>query len=141
MTYMFLDPGETTGIATFDDSGVILYTGQVEGIPALGRLLELNFEALGSRLLAVGYEVFRVDPSAKLGGSTLPASKVIGVIEYLCEKYSIRCVPIERKFKRIGYAWSNTRPPSDHSKSHGPDARAIGEYWLRINDVKGMDDA
>ena len=134
--YLFLDPGETTGIARFDDKGTPTKVFQIYGVVELGMVLD---KALSTGLFKkVLYESFRVFGHANLTGSDVPAAKVIGIIEFLCEKYNVPCEGIQPKYKKIGYAWSGKRAPSDHSKSHGPDAEALGEYWLRTHGVKDI---
>jgi hypothetical protein len=138
MTYIVLDPGETTGIARFDDKGKLVSSAQMYGIVESGRFLaRLLVNITVKRVL---YETFQEFAHVKLTGSDMPAAQVIGIILYLCDKYDVPCEGIQPKYKKIGYAWSGTRPPSDHNKSHGPDAAALGEYWLRKTGVKGIND-
>lgn len=136
MTYLVLDPGETTGIARFDSAGYLIDTDQICGVTLTGRVLEeLLLSGTVSRIL---YETFKEFANVKLTGSDMPAAKVIGIIEFLGDKHKVPIEGIEPKYKRIGYAWSGKRPPSNHAKSHGPDAEALGEYWLRKNKIKDI---
>lgn len=136
MSYLVFDHGETTGLADFNDAGELKYSTQIVGVTSSGMVLEETLRIGGVRRIL--YETFKVFGHANLTGSDVPAAKVIGIIEYLAEKYEIPCEGIDPKYKRIGYAWSGKRPPSDHSKSHGPDAEALGEYWLRKKGVKDI---
>lgn len=138
MSYIVLDPGLTTGIARFDSKGTLQNTAQIHGEVECGFVLVRLLENFG--VTRVLYETFRVFEHANLTGSDVPAAKVIGIIEFVCMKHDVECEGIQPKYKKIGYAWSGKRPPSDHSKSHGPDAEALGEYWLRKTGVKGIDD-
>lgn len=138
MSYLVLDPGLTTGIAKFDAKGNNEKVSQIYGVVEVGMVLD---RALPTGIFTrVLYETFREFANANLTGSDMPAAQVIGIIEFLCAKYEIPCEGIQPKYKRIGYAWSGKRPPSDHSKSHGPDAAALGEYWLRKNGIKDIND-
>ncbi|MFI6737427.1 hypothetical protein ACIBI9_31265 [Nonomuraea sp. NPDC050451] len=136
MTFLVLDPGETTGLAEFDDAGSVFKVTQISGVTSCGMTLEETLHGGGVRRIL--YETFKVFGNVNLTGSDVPAAKVIGIIEYLALKYNVPCEGIDPKYKRIGYAWSGKRPPSNHSKSHGPDAEALGEYWLRKNGVKDI---
>jgi hypothetical protein len=142
MTNYFLvfDPGDTTGVAVFDDEGVVADVFQLDHIVDVGTYIDEMFSHTGNTCIRVLYESFKVFPWVKQGGSEVPAAQVIGIIKYLCYKRGIPRESIDPKFKRIGYAWSGKKPPSNHAISHGPDAEALGEYWLRKNKVKGMDD-
>lgn len=138
--YLVLDPGETTGVAVFNDKGIIVDVFQLDRIVDVGTYLDEMLTLSGSKCIRVLYESFKVFPWVKQGGSEVPAAQVIGIIKYLCHKRGIPTEEIDPKYKRIGYAWSGKKPPSNHAISHGPDAEALGEYWLRKNKVKGMDD-
>jgi len=136
MSYLVLDPGQTTGIARFDEHGKSTQVFQIEGIVEIGAVLDAALKT--GTYKRVLYETFRVFDNVNLSGSDVPAAKVIGIIEFLCAIYNVPCEGIQPKYKKIGYAWSGKRPPSDHSKSHGPDAEALGEYWLRKTGVKNI---
>lgn len=136
--YFVTDPGETTGWAKFDDDGTFIEMGQVRGIVAFGSYFHNCLEESSRQtkgIEAVLYETYKIFPNINQGGSEVPAAQVIGIIKILCHLYHVPVEGIDPKYKRIGYAWSNTRPPSNHDISHGPDARALGEYWLRKHKV------
>jgi hypothetical protein len=138
--YLVLDPGDTTGVALFGAKGTLLSSNQIDGIAEVGYYLEQMLRVDKHACIRCLYESYKVFPWVKQGGSDVPAAQVIGIIKYLCSKYGVPYEEIDPKFKRIGYAWSGKKPPSNHAISHGPDAEALGEYWLRKNKVKGMDD-
>jgi hypothetical protein len=138
MTYIVLDPGETTGIARFDDKGTCLSVAQMVGIVETGYFLDRVLANI--KVTRVLYETFQEFAHVKLTGSDMPAAQLIGIIKFLASKHDVPCEGIQPKYKKIGYAWSGKRPPSDHNKSHGPDAAALGEYWLRKTGVKGIND-
>lgn len=138
--FLVFDPGETTGVAVFDSEGVVADMFQLDTIVEVGSYLEEMFSFSQNVCVKVLYESFKVFPWVKQGGSEVPAAQVIGIIKYLCHKRGIPTEEIDPKYKRIGYAWSGKKPPSNHANSHGPDAEALGEYWLRKNKVKGMND-
>lgn len=134
MSYIVLDPGETTGWAQFNPDGSLYSITQVEGITELGLMLE--YALTKYTVTRIIYESYKVFPWVSQGSSEVPAAQVIGIIKYLCCKYDVPGEAIDPKYKKIGYAWSGEKPPSNHAKSHGPDAKALGEYWLRKNKVK-----
>lgn len=145
MTYYVFDPGLTTGYAVFNTKGTFLRKGQIEGIKefsdALTAIVEedsfaKNMEEDYEPIDRILFETFKIFPWVKQGGSEVPAAKVIAVIEYLADRYSIPCEGIDPKYKRIGYAWIGQKKPSNHAISHQYDAVALGEFWLRKNRIK-----
>lgn len=137
MSYLFIDPGLITGYAFFDDAGMLLASHQIKGIEEFGEMLE---DALCIQLPQwIVYESFKVFPWVNQGGSEVEAAQVIGIIKHVARKNGIPIDSVDPKYKKIGYAWSGKRPPSNHAKSHGPDAVAHGEYWLRKKHIKEMD--
>lgn len=134
--YLVDDPGETSGLAFFDSSGLFLRYVHVTGIEEHGMILEGL--CMNGGLIRILYETFFINPRISQGGSDVPSAQGIGIIRHLGNKYSIPVEGIEPRYKKIGYAWSGTKPPSNHALSHGPDARALGEYWLRKKKIKPM---
>lgn len=134
--YLVDDPGETSGIAIFSSTGLFIEHFQVSGIEEHGVILEAM--CMKGNIIRILYETFFINPKVSQGGSDVPSAQGIGIIRHLGHKYGIPYEGIEPRYKKIGYAWSGTRPPSNHAMSHGPDARALGEYWLRRKKIKPM---
>jgi hypothetical protein len=134
--YLFVDPGLTTGWAVFSPEGKFLHLNQVFGIEEFGELLERII--VERRFLAIVAESYIINPKVKQGGSDVPSAQVIGIMKHLCRKYLIPYDDIEPRHTTVGYRWSGTVQPSNHAVSHGPDARAIGEFWLRRKKIKPM---
>ena len=131
--YLALDPGETTGWATFDESGKLLKFGQfkqADQTAELTRLVESTLKAV----ICEDYMNFAWKPQKKW--SRNQTSKNIGALEMLCE---MRQVPLHLQpanIKAIGYRWSGLgAPPSNHAISHQYDAVVHGVYWLIQNNV------
>lgn len=137
MSYLVIDPGLTSGFALFDSEGVLELSWQRAGTIGFGKHLResLSLQPHWHRVL---YETYKIFPWVKQGGSDVPAARLIGVIQDTCEELGISCEGIDPRYKRIGYAWSGTKQPRNHAKSHAPDAVALGEYWLRKNGVKDI---
>lgn len=136
--YLFVDPGLTTGYAVFDDAGQVIMREQISGVVEFGLACEGWIQTGGWK--AIVSESFKIFPHVKQGGSEVEAAQVIGILKHLCNKYEIPYSEVDPRHKYIGYKWSKKKRPTNHNKSHGPDAEAIGEYWLRLNKIKGMDD-
>lgn len=139
--YFAIDPGETTGYALFDSQGRVTKRGQIYGRNEFCAILEKLLSNRDRGVTHVLFETYKIFPWVNQGGSEVPAAKVIGVIEYLCDKYDIYCIGVDPRHKRIGYAWAGIKRPANHALSHEWDAVAIGEFWLRKNKVKPNDKA
>lgn len=137
--YLAIDPGVTTGYASFDEKGNFVIGGQIVDFLIFGDLLERFLEE--KEVVRVLYETYKIFPHVAQGGSEVEAAQCIGVIKWICRKHSVPISGVEPRHRRIGYRWANLREPSNHSKSHGIAARGIGEFWLRHNGVKPNDKA
>lgn len=131
--YLALDPGETTGWATFDEEGVVIEWGQV----TQADLHQWLDKKITSDLRAVISEEYRIYNSRKQRQwSRNQTSKNEGAIEAIS---SLRGVPFylqPANIKKIGYKWAGLgAAPSNHSISHQFDAVAHGTYWLRTHNV------
>ncbi len=133
--YLAVDPGETTGWATFDAKGSILNMGQFKQHEQ-GKALD---NLVRSELKAVICEDYRNHAWTKQKNwSRNQTSKNIGALEMIAE---LRGVPVHlqsNSVKPIGYKWAGMTegPPSNHSISHQYDAYAHGVYWLQSNGIR-----
>lgn len=135
--YAVADPGETTGLAIFGNTGLLEKATQISGIVPFGIILEkLLQEWKWERLL---YETYIINPRINQGGSEVPSAQVIGIIKFLGDKYDTPVEGIHPRYKIPGYAWAGIKKPTNHARSHAPDAVALGEYWLRKNKVKPLE--
>ena len=134
--YLALDPGETTGYATFDAEGELITIGQFkqkDQTKELTRLIDPSLTAV----ICEDYRNFAW--KRQKNWSNNQTSKNIGGIEMLCE---LRSVPLhfqQPNIKSIGYKWAGIEPPKNHAVSHGPDAYVHGVYWLRTHGVRNVE--
>jgi hypothetical protein len=133
LTYVSIDPGETSGWALYNEAGRCIYFGQI-GEGAIG--LDQFLEKLPATIRTVIYEEYRIDPKVKQGGTVGVAMQAIGVIEAWARRRMIRCVDQHRNKKNIGYKRLKITPPKNHAKSHQTDALAHGEFWLWANNIR-----
>lgn len=134
--FLFIDPGETTGWATFTQDGLMLSLGQVAGLDAFTDWLEIQDPAL------IVFEDYLVNPNIPHGGSRVETIQVIGAIKSFAKRRSICAVPQAPHIKRIGYAWCGLKalPKSRHSISHQYDAMAHGVYYLVKERIRKVGD-
>lgn len=131
-SYLALDPGHTTGWATFDDKGNILEMGQFT-LKEVNRLNELIHDNLKT-VIVEDYRNHGFTQQKKW--SRNETSKIIGRIEALCEIRNIEVVLQPNTVRGIGYKWMGSEQPTNHSISHQWDAAAHGVYWLQKNGVR-----
>lgn len=134
--WLALDPGETTGWATFDREGQLIKYGQFkqkEQTKVLTELIHSNLQGV----ICENYKNFAW--KRQKNWSTNQTSKNIGAIEMLCE---LRQVPLhlqEANIKSIGYLWAGIEPPKNHSISHQFDAYVHGVYFLRKQGIRKIE--
>lgn len=132
--YLALDPGETTGWATFDANGVEVEMGQFKQKDlhqSLDRLIT-------SELYAVICEEYRnYGHKQQKRWSRNQTSKNEGAIEMICNMRGVKFCLQQAAVKVIGYKWGGSPgPPSNHAISHQFDAWAHGIYWLQQNGIR-----
>lgn len=134
VAYVALDPGETTGWATFDFEGNAIGMGQFPQSQQTKRLTDL----LSPDLKAVVCEDYRnFGWKQQKKWSRNQTSKNIGAIQLLCEMRNIPFHLQQPNIKSIGYLWAGMDgPPTNHAISHQYDAYVHGVYWLQSNGIR-----
>ena len=134
--YLALDPGETTGWATFDENGDGIEYGQFKQSEQTEKLTEF----IHSGLKAVICEDYRnFGWKKQKNWSRNQTSKNIGAIEILCEMRQVPLFLQPANIKSIGYKWAGLgEAPSNHSISHQFDAYVHGVYWLVNNNIRSV---
>lgn len=132
VTYLFVDPGVTTGWAFFDATGGVIEIGQVVGVDEFGDWLD----EIDIQPELVGIEEYRVLSMQKNYGSKVPTIQVVGMVRRKTRKWGAKFVEIPTQVKPVGYKWAGLKPESDHSKSHQFDAFVIGVWWLQKNGIR-----
>lgn len=130
--FLALDPGGTTGWATFSDKGEAVGYGQVGGKDTFYDWLD-NVSSLLPLLDTVICEDFKLFPwkSNQQAWSQLATVRIIGAIELYCQMRNITLVLQEPNIKGIGYKWAGLTPPRNHNISHEMDAYVHGVYYLQ----------
>lgn len=132
-SYLAIDPGHTSGWATFNDEGDMLEFGQFKMEKIMDELPELLHE----NLIMVVVEDYRNHGwMQQKKWSRNETSKIIGKIEMLA---GMRNVPItlqSNTVKGIGQMWAGIDPPKNHAISHKFDAVGHGVYYLQSNGIR-----
>lgn len=131
--FLAIDPGETTGWATFDQHGNLLDLGQIKGFELFSDWLDYEIE----KPSLIIYEEWVTNPNVPQGGSKQETSQVIGAIRAYARRNGIVVVAQRTSAKPVGYAFAGIKPlpKSRHSESHQYDAFAHGIYYLVKNKI------
>lgn len=123
---LVVDPGDTTGIAIFDE-GKLVQRSQMNWDTFLEYLTEV-----WTRMTTIVVEDYRLrkGKQAQQTGSRFQAVQVIGALKYHCKIHNAEFKLVDVQAKTLGALYSGVKPPSDHKKSHEIDAYNIGIYWL-----------
>ena len=128
---LFVDPGDTSGLALFTDKGTETQRWQADF-----RTLctDLTYLQKLDRIVVEDYRLQR-GKQAQQTGSRFQAVQVIGALKYHAHMYDAEFNLVNNQAKTLGAMYSGEKQPSDHSKSHQVDAYNIGIYWLVKNNV------
>ena len=122
--YLALDPGETTGYATFDSEGNSTDIGEVFSDAELDDLLD--------RLspLVVVVEDWVQSPYITMGGNKQLTARTIGSVESWARRHSATVVLQPNTIKAIAYRWAGIPKPKNKTLSHRSDAYVHGIHYL-----------
>lgn len=126
--YLSIDPGETSGWATFDEEGTFKAWGQIKGTPELEDWLA---ELEPPKVVII--EEFRLYKSKALqqSGSKLETVQVIGSVKNQARRWKATIVEQRADVRGIAELYSGVSEKSvPHSKSHKISAMNHGTYYL-----------
>ncbi len=132
-SYLAIDPGLTSGWATFDDAGNVLDMGQFTMLELMSVLKELIHADLKT-VIVEDYVNYGWKQQKKWTKND--TSKIIGKIETLCDLHEIPYVLQAAMYRPMGYKYIGMSQPKNHSISHQWDAVAHGVYWLQTNGIR-----
>lgn len=122
-----VDPGDTTGIAYWEDDGTFI---SKEALPFEELLDKLN--GFTGNISAIVCEDYRLRGGRQVAqtGSRFVAVQVIGALKLLAKENKARFVLQQPTVLTVASLHSGVRRPSNHSKSHDIDAYNHGYYYL-----------
>lgn len=128
--YLALDPGNSTGWATFNEKG------EVGGFGTLRKREEVyeKLEEEQPKVLIVEDWITR--QGINLGGTKLEVVRVIGAVECWAYFHQADVHLQPNTIKPIGYKWAGLTKPKNHDMSHETDAYVHGVYWLQKNGIR-----
>lgn len=132
---LVVDPGDTTGFASFYEDGREFSRWQSDFDGVLHFLASRPPIATDlSRIIVEDYRL-RAGKQAQQTGSRFQAVQVIGALKYHAKLLNVQFELVSVQAKTLGSMYSGVKPPSDHKKSHEIDAYNIGIYWLVDNKI------
>jgi len=129
--YLAIDPGETSGWASFDEAGKPLDIGQIKGrIPVYELLQQVQ-----PKVLIVEDFVLFPWKAKEQAFSQFETVRIIGAIElWAFAKKAV--VQLQKpNVKDIGYMWAGMPKAKSHKDSHQRDAYVHGIYFLQKNGI------
>jgi hypothetical protein len=122
-----VDPGDTTGIAYWEDDGTFISR---EALPFEELLDKLN--SFTGNITVIVCEDYRLRGGRQVAqtGSRFVAVQVIGALKLLAKESKARFVLQQPTVLTVASLHSGVKRPSNHSKSHDIDAYNHGYYYL-----------
>jgi hypothetical protein len=135
VVYLALDPGDSTGWATFDLGGSLVKQGtsrNYDGREGLYKLLQ-EWHATCPDLTTVICEDYFLYPwkGKAQSWSPLETTRVIGVIEYWCFLTGRKLVLQPANIKSIGYKYAGMKETTNKIASHAENAYIHGVFFLQ----------
>ncbi len=130
MKYLSLDPGHSTGWATFKENGDADKFGTVTSRVAVYDLLREQAPDL------IIMEDWITKQGVALGGDKLETVRVIGAVEFYVYLRKIPLVLQPNTVKSIAYKWAGMVPPKRKSLTHEADAYVHGVYYLQKQGIR-----
>lgn len=126
--YLALDPGESTGWATFNEDGNGNQLGTAKGrVEVYNLLRDVNPNT-------IIMEDWKTKQGAHLGGDRMETVRVIGAVEYYAYMHKCHIHEQPNTIKGIGYMWAGLeKPTSSDPMRHAKDAYVHGVHWLQKN--------
>ena len=143
--YLAIDPGISTGVATFKENGDLIRTETLKGRDQLYDYLRslvmpglMNYSVYP--VLTVIMEDFKLYPWKAMAQSwdKLETVRFIGAIEFWAERCNFPVVFQDPNIKGIGYRWAGISKPKNHSLSHETDAFVHGVYYLQNAGIRRL---
>ena len=129
--YLCLDPGKTTGWATFDESGVGITMGQVN----VEELIEMLKTTPAKVIITEDYRLFPWKAKEQVW-SKLDTVRLIGMIQLWCYLHNLQLILQDPNIKSIGYMWAGLKKAASHKNSHERDAYVHGVYYLQRQGIR-----
>lgn len=138
-SYLAIDPGETSGWATFDEIGTLISMGQFKEKDFVEQTTELLHSDL-KHFIVEDYVLFQHKAMAQTNarGRKLKTAKMVGKLEMLADMRGVPYTKQPSSVYNIGAMWGGFEIPSNHSISHQYVAVAHGIYFLQQHGIRAV---
>lgn len=131
--YLAIDPGETSGWATFNSKGEVVQIGQFVMAEQNNHLKTL----IKPGLKMVVIEDYKNHAwMRQKNWSRNQTSKNIGKMEMVCDLNEVPYVLQSNIYKSMGFKYLGIEEPKNHAIGHQFCAMAHGVYWLQTNGIR-----
>lgn len=126
-----VDPGDTTGIAYWSDSGELLRKEMLDFDQLIDKLEELQ------NVTAIVCEDYRLRQGKQMAqtGSRFVAVQLIGALKAYARRVGAKFVLQPANVLTIAALHSGVKRPSNHAKSHDIDAYNHGYYYFETKGI------
>jgi len=124
--FLALDPGKTTGWASFEESGVGITMGQCN----VEELIEMLKTTTAKVIITEDYRLYPWKLKEQTW-SKVETVRVIGMIQLWCYLNNLQLFLQDANIKTIGYMWAGLKKAGSHKNSHERDAYVHGVYFLQ----------
>lgn len=123
-----VDPGETTGLCLWSEAGDFMSKTKV----SIDELTDWCQSPAATGITTIVYEDFRIygHKAAKLVGSTVPASQVIGILKLLAKQQGAKLVPQNANILRIAAMHTGISIPATGHIDDALSAYLHGYYYF-----------
>jgi hypothetical protein len=132
MFYLAVDPGNSTGIAGFDEQGQLMYKKILRSLDDFMEWLsefETRPEDWPKVVICEDYRIFAKRAKSHIG-SQVPTVQVIGMLKREAKRWKAEFVLQPSSILSIAVLWSGVSLPSQHDISHDIAAYNHGVYYL-----------
>jgi len=130
--YLSLDPGNSTGWATFRENGSAIEFGTVKGKVNFYDLLS-NMQTSEPEWTHIICENYKLYPwkSTEQAWSQLDTVRIIGALEMFAHDHLLDLTFQDPSVKTIAYKWAGLAVPKQKAQTHETDAYVHGIYYLQ----------
>lgn len=128
--YLSLDPGLSTGYATFDANGDLITFGTLKSKEGLYDFLAQLSTNEPIDVILEDYKLYPWKAMSQVWDS-LETVRFIGAVDYWADMNGYPVHLQEPNVKGIAYKWAGLTVPKNHALSHETDAFVHGVYYLQ----------
>lgn len=138
--YIFIDPGQNTGWAKFDDNGELVAKGTTRNFEDLVYWVADNINVgtaeFTKKCIVEDFKLYPSKAQAQLW-SQFETVQVIGAIRSQCLLVSIPYEVVPAHNKQMGFMYLGTKePPHSSPLNHEMVAIAHGVFWLQNKGIR-----